>query len=205
MSGPRTVVQWPTWSSPKKFGEPWSIWIGRGDEGVSAGNCRMNRLRPSQEEPGSGSTTPVPVSDVSAPACTNGVWPPLRPVSVAQNKPSTMLSSNVQSINLPMDCTAWRFWTMRQLNGCSIPAPKSGAAKQWIKELAQKLNLQKFSFVGKHCLAGKSWKTYLEVTTVEASIPNCTVQFSKTFSCELLWRCDHWSATYNVEFVTIVE
>ena len=148
---------------------------------------------------------PLPVSDVSAPACTNGVWPPLRPVSVAQNKPSTMLSSNVQSIDLPMDCTAWRFWTMRQLNGCSIPAPKSSAAKQWIKELAQKLNLQKFSFVGKHCLAGKSWKTYLEVTTVEASIPNCTVQFSKTFSCELLWRCDHWSATYNVEFVTIVE
>jgi len=36
-----------------------------------------------------------------------GVWPPLRPVSVAQkNKPSTMLSSNVQSIDLPTDCTA---------------------------------------------------------------------------------------------------
>jgi len=39
----------------------------------------------------------------------NGVWPPLRPVTVAQkNKPSTMLSSHVQSIDLPMDCTAWR-------------------------------------------------------------------------------------------------
>jgi len=38
---------------------------------------------------------------------TNGVRPPLRPVSVAQkNKPSTMLSSSVQSIDLPMDCMA---------------------------------------------------------------------------------------------------
>ena len=56
---------------------------------------------------GSGSTASAPVSDVSAPACTNGVWPPLRPVSVAQkNKPSTMLSSNVQSIDLPADCMA---------------------------------------------------------------------------------------------------
>jgi len=26
---------------------------------------------------------------------------------------------------------------MRQPNGCSTPAPKSSAAKQWIKELAQ--------------------------------------------------------------------
>jgi len=86
---------------------------------------RLNRLRT-----GSG---------VSAPVCTNGVWPPLRPVSVAQkNKPSTMLSSNVQSIDFPTDCMAWRFWTMRQPNGCSTPAPKSSATKQWIEELAQK-------------------------------------------------------------------
>jgi len=55
-------------------------------------------------------------------------------LSVAQNKPSTMSSSNVQSIDLSMDCTAWRFWTMRQLNGCSTPASKSSAAKQWITE-----------------------------------------------------------------------
>jgi len=41
----------------------------------------------------------VPVSDVSAPGYTNGVWLSLQPVSVAQkNKPSTML-----------------FWTMRHL------------------------------------------------------------------------------------------
>jgi len=87
---------------------------------------------PSQEEPESGLTASAPVSDVSAPACTNGVWPPLRPVSVVQkNKPLTTLSSNVQSIDLPTDCMAWRFWTMRQLNGCSTPArdlvrPSSG-------------------------------------------------------------------------------
>ena len=34
------------------------------------------------------------------------VWPPLRPVSVAQNKPSTMMSSDVLSIDLPTDCVA---------------------------------------------------------------------------------------------------
>ena len=51
---------------------------------------------PSQEQPGSGLTASAPVSAVSAPASTNGVWPPLRQVSVAQkNKPSTMLPSNV--------------------------------------------------------------------------------------------------------------
>ena len=71
--------------------------------------------------------------------CTNGVWHPLRPVSVAQkNKPSTMLSFNVQSIDLLMDCIAWWFWTMRQSIGCSTPAPRSSAAKQWLEQLAQK-------------------------------------------------------------------
>jgi len=74
--------------------------------------------------------TPVPV--VSTPTCTDGVWPPLHPVSVAQkNKPLTMLSSNVQSIDLLMDCSAWLFWKMRQSNGCSTPAPRSGVAKQF--------------------------------------------------------------------------
>ena len=94
---------------------------------------------PSQEEPGSGLTASAPVSDVYTPACKNGVWPPLRPVSVAQkNKPLTMSSSNVQSIDLPIDCTAWRLWMMKQPNGYSTPAPKSSAANQWMKEeLAQ--------------------------------------------------------------------
>ena len=63
---------------------------------------------PSQEEPGFGSTASAPVSDVSAPACTSGVWPPLWSVSVAQNKPSTMSSSTVQSINTPTNYTARR-------------------------------------------------------------------------------------------------
>ena len=94
---------------------------------------------PSQEESGSGLTASAPVRGVSALACTNGLWPPLRPVSVAQkNKQSTMLSFNVQSIDLPMDCMAWRFWTMRQPNGCSTSAPRSNAAKQWFEQLAQK-------------------------------------------------------------------
>ena len=54
----------------------------------------------------------------------------------AEEQPAS--SSNVQSIDLPTDWTVWRFWTMRQPNGFSTPAPKSSAAKQWIKEkLAQ--------------------------------------------------------------------
>jgi len=93
---------------------------------------------PSQEEPGSGSFASAPMSDVSAPVCTNGAWPPLRPLSVAQkNKPSIMLSSNIQPINLPMDCMDWRLWTMRQSNGCSTPAPRSCVTKQCFKQLAQ--------------------------------------------------------------------
>jgi len=80
-----------------------------------------------QEEPGSGLTASVPVSSVSALVCTNGVWLPLQPVSVAQNKPLTMLSSNVQSIDL-MECTSWRFWMMSQWNGCSTPGLRSSVA-----------------------------------------------------------------------------
>jgi len=96
---------------------------------------------PSQEEPGSGLTTS---SDASVPACTNGVCPPLRPVSVAQkNKPSTMLFSNVQSIDLLMDCMAWRFWTMRQSNGWSTSVLRSTAAKQWFQQLAQEKKKKK--------------------------------------------------------------
>jgi len=48
------------------------------------------------------------VSDVSAPACTNEMC--LRLVSVAQrNRPFTKLSFTVQSLDLPMECMAWRF------------------------------------------------------------------------------------------------
>ena len=62
------------------------------------------------------------------------VRPLLKFVSVAQkNKLSTMLSSNVQSIDFPVDCTTWRFWMTIQSNGFSTPAPRSSAAKQWTK------------------------------------------------------------------------
>jgi len=69
--------------------------------------CHRHRHPPSWNAPLKwvGLTISAPVSDISFPACTNGVWP-LWPVSVAQkNKPSTVLSSNVKSINL-MQCTA---------------------------------------------------------------------------------------------------
>jgi len=53
-------------------------------------------------------------------------------VSVAQkNKPSTMLSYNVQSIDLLMDCTARRFWMMEQLNSSLTSAQRSSAVKWW--------------------------------------------------------------------------
>ena len=95
------------------------------------------------------------VLHVSTLACTNGVWPHLRPVSAVQkNKPSTLLYSNVQSIDLLTDCTAWWFWMMRQLNGCSTPAPRSSAAKQWLKDLAQTM-----TSVDQVCSA-TPWKIY---------------------------------------------
>ena len=60
-----------------------------------------------QEQRESSLTDSASVSDVSTPACTNGIWPPLQPVSVAKKKEMpTMLSSIVQSIDLPMDLTA---------------------------------------------------------------------------------------------------
>ena len=71
---------------------------------------------PSQEERGSSLTVSAPMTDDSAPACTNGVWPPLRTVSVAQkNRSLTMLSFNVQTIDVPMYCAAWRWDTLEWL------------------------------------------------------------------------------------------
>ena len=96
---------------------------------------------PSEEQSGSGLTVSALVSDVSTPACTNGVWPPVGVVQ--KSKPSTMLSSNVQSTNLPMDCMAWRFWTMKQPNGFSTSPPRSCVAKKWFEQLAQKKKSQR--------------------------------------------------------------
>ena len=62
---------------------------------------------PCQEQRGFGLTAPTSMSDVSAPGYTDVVWPLLGSVSVAQkNKPSTTLSSTVQSIDLPMEWMA---------------------------------------------------------------------------------------------------
>jgi len=110
----------------------------------------QHRNLPSRNDPPmkslgpAGLTASAPVSDVSAPACTNGLSPSLRPVSVAQkNKQSTMFSSNVQCIDLPMDCMAWRFWTMRQSKGCSTPArdfarPISGFNNSFIRAIIRR-------------------------------------------------------------------
>jgi len=77
-----------------------------------------HRYTPLPRRAWSGVTASALVSDVSAPACTNGIWPPLRPVSVVQkNKPSTMSSSNVQSIDLPMDCTAVAILAFKKWGG----------------------------------------------------------------------------------------
>ena len=114
--------------------------------------------------PESGLTASPPVSDVSAPACTNGVWPPLRSVSVARNKPSTMSSSTVQSIDPPR--TTWPDgsgrWD-RQPNGCSTPALKSSAAKQWInEEVAQTKEepIKTFYYVKVSSACIKCWNMY---------------------------------------------
>jgi len=70
------------------------------------------------------------VSNVSAPACTNG--PPLQSLSVAQkNKPSTMLSSNVQSIDLPWTAWPdgsgrWDYWMVAQHLPRDLVQPSSG-------------------------------------------------------------------------------
>jgi len=59
-----------------------------------------------------------------------------------------------QSIDLPMDCIAWRCWTLRQLNGCSTPVLRSSAAKQWFQQLDVKreLTLKRYRAGGYHVL-----------------------------------------------------
>ena len=86
---------------------------------------------------GSGSTASAPVSDVSAPAL--HIWSMATSTACecgAEDQPFSMLSSDTQSINLPLDCTPWPFWMMRQLIVCSTPAQRSSTAKQWTKRTA---------------------------------------------------------------------
>jgi len=86
------------------------------------------------EQHKSGLTAFAPVSDVSTLACTNGVWPLLQLVGMVQkNRLLTILSFNVQSINLPMEHMAWLLWITKQLNGYSTSAPRSNAAWRWIE------------------------------------------------------------------------
>jgi len=60
-----------------------------------------------------------------------------RPLSWNDLPRTTWVWLNCQSIKLPMDCTAWRFWMMRQLNGCSTPAPDLVQPSSGLKQLAQ--------------------------------------------------------------------
>ena len=96
----------------------------------------MTSAPPSWNDPAKSSVGPAvsaPVSDVYVPVCTNEVLPLLLLVSVAKrNRPLTMLSFTVQSIDVPVERMARRFWMTRQSNGCSTPAPRSSAAWQWI-------------------------------------------------------------------------
>ena len=78
---------------------------------------------PSQEQHGSGLT-------VSGSPCTDG-YGLLCGLWVWRRRTN-------RRIDLLIDCTVWRFWTMRQSNGCSTSAPRSSAAYQCFEELAQK-------------------------------------------------------------------
>jgi len=104
----------------------WQVSNGMGSEQTLLQDSSLPSLTPAhtllewlfQKQHGSSLTASAPVWDVSAPACTNGVWPSLRPVSVVQkNKPSTMLSSNVQDIYTSL-------WT-------ALP----GVSKQWHNQM----------------------------------------------------------------------
>ena len=96
-----------------------------------------------QEQHGSGLTAIALVSYVSAPAYANGVWLLLRIVSAAQRNGSlTMLIFAVQSMDLPKQHMAWRFWMTRQSNGFSKPAPRSGLQNlvQTMKKKNERMN-----------------------------------------------------------------
>jgi len=85
-------------------------------------------------------TASAPMSDVSAPACTNGV------------RPSLWRRRNRRSCCSPLSnplTSPWTAWPdgSGQSNGCSTPAPRSGAVKQWIKELAQKKMALRFDAI----------------------------------------------------------
>jgi len=146
---------------------------------------------PCQEQCGSGLTTSALVLDVSAPY-TNEAWPLLQLVNVAQkNKPSTMLSSCVQSIDLSMDCMTWQFLMMRHLIGHSTPAPRYSEAKQWIAQTSSNNEGQIANCLLGHCkcccffllnpVMFASQKCYTTVWLFSSLLTICTPDLS--FAC----------------------
>jgi len=99
----------------------WSGWTTLQDSVLSSPTPAPTLLElPFREQRGFGLTASATISDGSAPDYKNRSWPLLQLVSVAQkNRPLTMLYFTVQSIDLPMDCMAWRFWMTRQSNACA--------------------------------------------------------------------------------------
>jgi len=93
--------------------------------------------RPRAGQHGSGLIAFTPVSDVSTPTFTNGVWSLLWWVSVAQkNGRLTMLYFIVQYINLPVEYMAWRFRVMRQSNGCLHLSRYLVQPRIWLKNFS---------------------------------------------------------------------
>jgi len=86
---------------------------------------------PCQEQHGSGLTACASVSVVERIPPAYTVWPLLQLVSVAQKRPSTMLSSNVQCIHLSMDSFSdvsgwWDNWMAAQHLLRDLLRPSSG-------------------------------------------------------------------------------
>ena len=97
-------------------------------------------------------TASAAVPDVPTPVYTNGEWPLLPLVSVAQkNRPLTMLSFTVQSIDHFVECIVWRFCMTRQsevkvsLN--AVPVKKLLPVRVPLRAVI--LNLGKFTPRGK--------------------------------------------------------
>jgi len=101
------------------------------------------RNDPSKEQPGSSLTVPhwcrtfllllADMGMASSAACEWGT----------EEQTADHVAFQFRFTDLHMDCTAWRFWTMRRANSCSKPVPRSSAAKQWFEELAQKMKKKK--------------------------------------------------------------
>jgi len=93
---------------------------------------------PSQEEPGSGSTAFASVSDISAPACRNGICPPLRPVSLVHKNnrgpccPPMSNSSTSPWTARPDDSGWWDNGMAAQHLPRDLVRPSSGE-NNWLK------------------------------------------------------------------------